>query len=282
MRLLILRIGIVDIVRRHKRYIQLLAQAQQRRVDCALRGNPMILQLEKIVALAKTIFVFERSLFCLLIQPFCEQSWHLARKACGECNNSLMELFKDFHVHTRLIIISFRKSLAHNFHQIGVALVILCQQHQMMIALLPAADFLVKTRIGRDINLTPENRLDAVCLRFFIEVNNAVHHAMVCDCRTVHAKLFDALDIFFNLVGAVKQTVLRMHMQMCKCHCFLLFSDVFYSILQRHHQCSRANQDTPNQRFEAHLLMQKDKSKHQCDDDTQLINRHDLRNFAKL
>ena len=99
----------------------------------------------------------------------------------------------------------------------------------MVIALLPAADLLVKTRVRRDIDLAPENRLDAVCLRLLIKVNHTVHDAVVCDRGTVHAKLLDTLDILLNLVGAVEQTVLCMYVQMCKCHSLTLLPQASYS-----------------------------------------------------
>ena len=86
----------------------------------------MILQLKEIVALAKAFFIFFRCLFRLLIKSFCEQSWHLARKARGERDNALMVLFEDFHVHARSIIIPLGKSLADNLHQVGITRVIFC------------------------------------------------------------------------------------------------------------------------------------------------------------
>ena len=135
-----------------------------------------------------------------------------------------MILLQHFHVHARPVVISLGKALADDLHQIGIAGVVLRQQHEMMIPLLPAANLLVKARARCDIDLAAEDRLDAVCLCLLIEIDHAVHDAVIRDRRTIHAKLPDTLDILLDLVGAVEQTVLRMHVQMCKCHIFLLCS----------------------------------------------------------
>ncbi len=47
----------MDIICRHKRNVQLLTHAQERRVDCPLLRNPMILKLKEIVALPKAVQV---------------------------------------------------------------------------------------------------------------------------------------------------------------------------------------------------------------------------------
>ena len=217
-RLGVLRVSVVDIIRGNQRYAELLAHAQQRRVDCPLVGNAVILQLKEIIALSETLLISLRGLLCLLIEPFCQEPWHLARKTRGERDQALVILPQHLHIHARSVVIPLGKALADDLHQIGIARIVLRQQHEVVIPLIPAADLLVKARVRRDIDLAAEDRLDAVRLCLLIEINHAVHDAVVRDRRAVHAKLLDALDILPDLVGAVEQTILRMYMQMCKCH----------------------------------------------------------------
>ena len=106
-------------------------------------------------------------------------------------------------INTWLIIISFGKSTADNLHQVLIALVILRKQHQMVIAVLPAGQLFIKPGIRCNIDLTPKNRINALCLACLIKINHAIHDSMIRDGCTVHAKLLDTLHIFFNFIGSI-------------------------------------------------------------------------------
>ncbi len=135
-----------------------------------------------------------------------------------------MKLIQYLHIHPRLIIISFRKSPADNLHQIGISRIILRQKYQVVISVLPAGQFLVKTGIRRHIYLAAHDGIDARCLRFFIKFDHAIHHPVVCNGCAVHAQFLYSFHIFLNLIGTVQKTVFRMHVQMRKCHKrYLLF-----------------------------------------------------------
>ena len=114
-----------------------------------------------------------------------------------------MVLLQQLHIDTRLVIISFRKSAAHNLHQVLIALVILRKQHQMVITILPAGQLFIKPGIRCNIDLTPKNRINALCLACLIKINHAIHDSMIRDGCTVHAKLLDTLHIFFNFIGSI-------------------------------------------------------------------------------
>ncbi len=129
-----------------------------------------------------------------------------------------MVLFQHLEINTGPVIIPFRESLADNLDQVGITGVVLRQKHQMIIAVLPARQFPVKPGVGRHIDLTANDRIDAFRLRRLIKVNDTIHHSVIRNGRAVHAKFFDPLHIFFNLIGTVQQTELRVDMQMCKCH----------------------------------------------------------------
>ena len=50
--------------------------------------------------------------------------------------------------------------------------------------------------------------------------------------------------------------------------------------LQNHDQSSNRNQNATNQGFHSKILVEKDKSKNECEDNTKLINRNDLGGFS--
>lgn len=52
--------------------------------------------------------------------------------------------------------------------------------------------------------------------------------------------------------------------------------------LQNHDQSSNRNQNATNQGFHSKILVEKDKSKNECEDNTKLINRNDLGGFSLL
>ena len=55
-----------------------------------------------------------------------------------------MELLQYFHIHTGFIIVAFRESTADDLHQVRITGIVLRQQHQMVITVLSAGQFLVK------------------------------------------------------------------------------------------------------------------------------------------
>ena len=80
------------------------------------------------------------------------------------------------------------------------------------VALVP--DLMVKAGARRHVDLTADDRLDALLQSGLVELDNAVHDAVVRDGGGIHAKLFDTLYVGCDLVGAIQERVLRMGVQM--------------------------------------------------------------------
>ena len=70
----------------------------------------------------------------------------------------------------------------------------------------------------REIDLTTDDGMDALRLCFLIESNGAVHNAVIGHSDRIHAELLRASNKFLDAARTVEQTVLCMHMQMCKGH----------------------------------------------------------------
>ena len=133
-----------------------------------------------------------------------------------------MKFLQNLHIDTRLVIVPLRKTAADDFAQIRVTSIIFRQKHQMVIPVIPAGNLPVKTGIGRNIDLTAQNRIDTLCPRRTVKIDHTVHCAMVGNRRSRHAQLLDPFYIFFDFIGTVQQAVLCMDVQMCKCHIFVI------------------------------------------------------------
>ena len=221
MGLFILRIRVMHVVGDHQRDVQLLTHGKQSGIHHPLRRNPMVLQLQEKIPLSEALLVFQGRLFRLVHQTFLDVPRHLSRQAGGKGDDSLMILIQKLHIHTGLIVKALCETAADDFHQVGVSRIVLRQQDQMIIPVVPAACLSVKPGIRRHIHLTADDWLDSRFLRRPVKINNAVHHPVVGDGGAVHAKLLHPADIFLYFVGAVQQTVLRMNMKMRKCHVYL-------------------------------------------------------------
>ena len=57
----------------------------------------------------------------------------------------------------------------------------------MIVALITASGFSVKSGSGCYIHLTSKNRIDPGCFCFTVKIDHTVHNTVVCDGRTVHA-----------------------------------------------------------------------------------------------
>ena len=208
----------MGVVGGHQRDVQLLAHLQKLRVHQALVRNPVVLQFQEIVALAEAFLVLPGGLPGLLRQVLHDVALHFPRKAGGQRDQPLMVTVQDFHVHPGLVIIPFREALADNLHQVGVAGVVLRQQDKMVVPVLAAGGLFVETGVGRYIDLAANDRVDALFLRRPVEVDDAVHDAMVRDGGAVHAQLLHPGDILFDFIGTVQEGVFRVDVEMYECH----------------------------------------------------------------
>ena len=187
----VLRIGIVDVVRGDKLDAGLLGHLEELLVHQRLIRQPVILQLEEIVILPEDIPVLKRSLLCLLIQSFHDIPLNFTCKTCAEGNDPSVILAQQLLVHPGPVIISFHKSFGDDLHQIGISFIVLRKKDEMIVSVIPACHLSVKPGIGRHIDLTAEDRVDPLLLRFPVEINDAVHHSVICDRGAVHPQLFD-------------------------------------------------------------------------------------------
>ena len=68
----------------------------------------------------------------------------------------------------------------------------------------------------RQVQLSPDDRLDAARLGCQIEINDAKHRSVVSDCARPHVVFLAPLEEFRNLDGPIENTVFGMKVQVAK------------------------------------------------------------------
>ena len=205
-------VRVVNIIRRHQLDAGFCREAHQLLIDHPLLRDAVILQFQEEIAFSENLLIPQCGLFSHLVLVPHHRTRHLTCKAGGKRDNALVILFQNLHVDTRLIVKSIDKARRNNLHQIGIARIIFRQQNQMVVPVLSAAGFAVETGTRRHVNLTAEDRLDALRAGFFIKIDTAEHDAVIGDRGAVHAKFFDSGDVLFDLVRAVQKAVFGMYM----------------------------------------------------------------------
>ena len=213
----VLAAQIVRVVRHNHRKARLPRDAPQAVVDLALLGEALILQFQIEIPLAENFGVFQRRLLRRRIVVVVQILRHSAHKARREADQSLVVLAQQIHIHARAVVKALDKAAGDHIAEIAVAGFVLAQQNQM-IRLAVKRVYLVKARARRDIDFAPDDGLDARGLRRAVEVDHAVHDAVVGDGNRLLPDLLYARHQIADAARAVQQAVFRMQMQMDKTH----------------------------------------------------------------
>ena len=197
-------IGVVDIIRADKRNVKFLADPKKPLIDRLLIRDAMILQFQKIVVFSETVLVFFCNAFCLFIKTAHNIARHFSRQTCRQADQSLMVFLQRLKIHTRPVIVPFRKPDRDDLHKVCIACIVFRKQNQMVIPVLAMAGLTVKPGIWRHIDLTANHRVNICCLCGLVEFHHTVHIAMVGDRGTVHPQFFHTAYIFFYFVGTIE------------------------------------------------------------------------------
>ena len=120
----------------------------------------MILKLQIKMIRSKNVSQTKGFFFGLLIKALPEICCHDTCQTGTQSNNPFMVLLQNLHVHTGLIIKAFGKTNGNNLHQIGITGIILCQKHQMVIAVLSSDIFPVKPGARCHVDLAADHGID--------------------------------------------------------------------------------------------------------------------------
>ena len=111
-------------------------------------------------------------------------------------------------INTGLVVKALHLTNTHQLHQIMVARNIFRQQNQVE----HAAIIFLKMRALGQIDLTAQNRLDALLLAFLIKLHRAIHGAVIRNGQRLHAQLLSIGHQLGDFRGTIQQTIFRMHM----------------------------------------------------------------------
>jgi hypothetical protein len=229
-------ISVVNVIGGHKRDIHFLADGKKCRVNGPLFRQSMVLKLEEIIALAEAVKVLLSAGSCLSHHTFKYVSRKLARDTGRKGDNALMIFIENLEIHSGPVIIAFRESDTYNLTKVSIADIILGKKYKVVITLLTASDFFVKTGVRRNVYLTAEDRLNAFFSGRLVIIDAAVHNAVVGDGPGGHAQFFEAFHVFFYLIGTVQKRKFRVDVKMYKRHVLKKPSPLFLRVIISHNR----------------------------------------------
>lgn len=154
-----------------------------------------------------------------------------------------MILLKKLLIYTRLGIKALHEGSGHHLDEVLIAGLILAEQDKMVVAV-DFVDF-IEAGAGGHIDLTADDRLDACLFCGLIELDTAVHDAVVRDGDGALTTLLDAVHKLVDTAGTVQQAVFGMDVEMNEvspltgslrshrsCSCLLCFSVFFEPLTQ--------------------------------------------------
>ena len=209
----ILACQIVTVVGAHQRNVHLPGQLDQPRQHLLLLGNAVVLQLDEEVAPSKDVQIALGHGARVVFPSIQQQLGQIARQAGAHGDQALVVLLQQGIVHPRAVVVTPQPALAHQRGQVLIALLVLAQQNQ--VAVVPGDAGLV-VHVRADVHLAADHRMDALGLGRAVEVQHAVHHAVIGDGAGLHAQLLQPLHQRLDAARAVQQRIFRVQMQVCK------------------------------------------------------------------
>ena len=217
--LAVLAVHIVQVVRRDESDIVLLGELDEAGVGLALLRQAVVLDLEEEVLTAEDLEVFAHERVSALHIVLQDGARDLAGNAGREADDALVVLAQEVLVDARLVVHALDVGQRDELDEVAVARLVLREQDQMVVA--DAIDLAVLLARARGhIDLAADDGLHALLLCLFVEVDDAVHGAVVGDGDAVHAERFRRLDEFLDAARTVEQAELRVDMEMGKRHAF--------------------------------------------------------------
>ncbi len=215
----------VRVVVAHERQVQLTGQLDDERVDSLLLRRVVPLQLQKEARLA-VVAGLERGDVppCLLDgglvvrlvaggDELREVVGDRAAEVAVDRDEPVGPLRQRLLVHARLVVEAVQERVGAELDEVGPALVVLGEQHQVKAAVREARGRAIAAVARGDVGLDAEDRLDAGGPRPRVELDGPVQVAVVGHRHGVHAQLLDAAHQPVDPVGSVEQRVLRVQMQ---------------------------------------------------------------------
>jgi hypothetical protein len=178
-------------------------------VDLLLLVEAVGLHLEEERVVLEQRLVLERLVLGVLVALAHQRLRHLAAQARRQADEPLGVILEQLLVDARVVVEALEERLGVEELQVLVALLVLRQEDEVVVLALG----LVLHRGRRDVGLAAEDRLDPGVLGLLVEVDHAVHVAVVGEGHRVHAHLLTGLEQVGQPDGPVEQAVLGMQVE---------------------------------------------------------------------
>ena len=220
----VLRVRVVQVVRRDDRQRQLLREAEQVLLHPALDRDAVVHQLDEEVVLAEDVAELRGGRDRLVPLPEAEAGLHLAAGAAGGRDEALVVLVKQLPVHAGLEVVALDRRPRRQLEQVVQAGRALREQrhvgvragarHVVAAAVAPPdAGLVAAVRARREVGLRADDRLHAVLLGLLPEVERAEGVAVVGDRDRRHALLGGLAQHVAEAGGTVEHRVLGVHVE---------------------------------------------------------------------
>ena len=189
--LVVLAVGVVRVVGGEQRGADPFGDLDQLRVGFVLGGDPVILQFDEQVVLAEDLLQSSGLVECAFLVAVEQRLQHVPTEAPGGGDQSIGVLLEQLPVDPRLVVVALEERQARELDQIAIAGFVLGQQGEVVVELFAA--FGVAARVvdaaasGRPfgavvvghVGLGADDRLDALLAAFLVELERAVHVAVI-------------------------------------------------------------------------------------------------------
>ncbi len=215
MRLRVVAMHVVEVVGRAQAKPELLAEAGQRLVHRLLAVDAVALHLEQKTILAKDVAIgghrFARAIEVSVGDPAGRLTLQAARKS----DETVRVLGQDLLVDAGLVVHPLHLPNGAELHQVEVAVVVSGQEGQVVgIAVDPS--LAQQPRARGDVDLAADDRLDPRVLARLVEVDRAVHHAVVGHGERGHLELGRTCHERGDAARPIEQRILGVVMEVDK------------------------------------------------------------------
>ena len=194
-----------------ERAAHLLGEALDRLVDLLLLRHAVVLDLEVDVLGPEDLDELVQVRAGLVEAALDDPARAAAREAARQRDHALAVAGQQLHVHARLAAVEpLEEPAAGELDEVLEALVVLRDQRQVVALDLALADGAVVD----EVRLEAQDRLDVVLLAGLVELDGAVHDAVIGQAQRRLAELGGARRELVDLAGAVEQRVLGMDVEM--------------------------------------------------------------------
>ena len=209
LRLGVLRLHVVDVVRRDERDTRPARHLTHALEHGLLFRHAVLHQLEEVVALSEDLLMLDGDLAGRLDALVLDRARELSLQAGRERDEPLRMRSEDLPVHARAVVIAVEMRRRDERNEIPVAREVLREEDEVEgFAVTFETRVALEAIRARDVRLDADDRLDARLVRRDVEIDRTVERSVIGERDRRHAELFRARDQIGDAREPVQQAVL--------------------------------------------------------------------------